>query len=184
MRVPDDLLTDLLTRTAGGDSVALRTLYDRTAPQLFSVLVRILHRTDLAEEALQEVFVSIWRNAARFNVQRGHPMAWMIGIARYRAIDVRRSAKLEAFGQDVSDVQETLVADTADLSTQAELASDAVKLAECMHQLSKQQDRCIRLAFLEGLSHEEVAVKLTSPLGSVKSWIRRGLLALKSCLTS
>lgn len=184
MRAPDDVLVDLLARSAGGDSVALRSLYEHAAPQLFPVLLRILHRTDLAEEALQEVFVSIWRNAAKFNVHRGHPMAWMIGIARYRAIDVRRQSRLESGAQELDDVADTLFADAPDLSTQAGLATDTQRVAECMRRLSERQHRCIQLAFLDGLSHEEISSKLASPLGTVKSWIRRGLQALKNCLMS
>jgi RNA polymerase sigma-70 factor, ECF subfamily len=182
MAVSDEALVDLLSRSAKGDSVALRTLYDHTAPQLFSVVRRILQKNDLAEEALQDVFVSIWRNAALFNTKRGRPMTWMIGIARYRAIDLRRKRKHDQANQEISEVQDTLAAETVELADQATLLSDTRKLAECMGRLSDQQDVCIRLAFLDGLSHDEIATKLTSPIGTVKSWIRRGLRVLKDCL--
>jgi RNA polymerase sigma-70 factor (ECF subfamily) len=184
MHASDDAIIELLSRCARGDSAALRTLYDLAAPQLFAVLLRILHRADLAEDALQEVFMSIWRNAVTFDVRRGHPMAWMITIARYRAIDVRRRRRFEQSEQDVADVQDKLVAETGDPSSLAALSADTQRLADCMGRLNESQDRCIRLAFIEGLSHEEVARKVSSPIGSVKSWIRRGLLALKDCLVS
>ena len=183
MAVADEILIDLLARSANGDSVALRTLYDHTAPQLFAVLLRILQRNDLAEDALQEVFVSIWRNAAVFSQQRGRPMGWMIGIARYRALDLRRKQRHDQTSQEISAVQDTLVAETVELSEQAILASDTHHLAECMGRLSTQQDVCIRLAFLDGLSHDEIATQLLSPIGTVKSWIRRGLRVLKDCLS-
>ena len=183
MDASDDPLIGLLSRSANGDSVALRTLYEQTAPQLFSVLLRILHRTDLAEEALQDVFVRIWRNASAYRTQRGRPMAWMISIARYRALDIRRSLKHEGFSQDMAEVEDRLVAENTDVLLQADLSADAQRLAECMRLLSPDQDRCIRLAFLDGLSHEEISQKLSSPMGTVKSWVRRGLHALKGCLT-
>jgi RNA polymerase sigma-70 factor (ECF subfamily) len=183
MDVSDDPLVGLLARSASGDSVALRTLYERTAPQLFSVLLRILHRTDLAEEALQDVFVNIWRNASSYRTQRGRPMAWMIGIARYRALDIRRSLKHEAKNEDVAEVQERLPAENADVLSQADLSADTQRLTECMRLLSPDQDRCIRLAFLDGLSHEEISRTIGSPMGTVKSWVRRGLQALKACLS-
>ena len=183
MDVSDDPLAGLLTRSANGDSVALRTLYEQTAPQLFAVLLRILHRNDLAEEALQDVFVNIWRKAAAYRVQRGRPMAWMISIARYRALDIRRSLKHEASSQDVAEVEDMLVAENTDVLLQADLSSNAQRLAECMKVLSSDQDRCIRLAFLDGLSHDEISRALSTPMGTVKSWVRRGLNALKACLS-
>jgi RNA polymerase sigma-70 factor, ECF subfamily len=184
MAVSDTSLVELISRSADGDSVALRTLYEQTSPQLFSVLLRILQRADLAEEALQEVFVSIWRRGAMFNAQRGRPMAWLIGIARNRAIDVRRQRRHEYSSQELTEDEDTLVTEHADLSEEAGLSLDAQRLSDCMQHLSTQQDQCIRLAFLNGLSHEEIAQRLTSPLGSVKSWIRRGLRALKDCLVA
>lgn len=186
MGAPDnrDSINALLGRCGNGDSAALRTLYDLVAPQLFSVLLRILHRADLAEDALQDVFLSIWRNATTFDARRGHPMAWMIGIARYRAIDIRRVHRFDGVQQELSEVEDRLVADSVELSAQADLAASSQKLADCMGQLSESQHHCIRLAFLDGLSHDEVAAKVASPIGTVKSWIRRGLLALRACLQS
>ena len=184
MTVSDDSLIDLLARSANGDSAALRTLYEQTAPQLFAVLRRIIQRSDLAQEALQDVFVSIWRNASVYSVQRGRPMSWMISIARYRALDIRRSSKHDAATRDLALVEETLVAPNADVVDQVNLATDAARLAECMKRLSPEQDKCVRLAFLDGLSHEEISGKLSSPMGTVKSWVRRGLRVLKDCLTA
>ncbi|MDY6947524.1 MAG: sigma-70 family RNA polymerase sigma factor [Pseudomonadota bacterium] len=183
MDLPDESLTSLLARSANGDSVALRTLYEQTSPHLFAVLLRILRRTDLAEEALQDVYVNIWRNAATYRTQRGRPMAWMTSIARYRALDIRRSLKREDLNQEVTEVEETLAAENTDVLSQADLSMNSQRLAECMKLLSADQDRCIRLAFVNGLSHEEISRKLSSPMGTVKSWVRRGLQALKACLS-
>jgi RNA polymerase sigma-70 factor, ECF subfamily len=184
MTASDESLIELLSRSARGDSVALRTLYEQTAPQLYAVLFRIIHRSDLAQEALQDVFISIWRNASAYSAHRGRPMSWLISIARYRAIDVRRSRKHDETARDLSEVEETVAAHDADVVEQANLAGDAERLSECMGHLSPEQDKCIRLAFLEGLSHEEISRKVSSPIGTVKSWVRRGLRVLKDCLAT
>jgi len=174
---------ELLQRCASGDSVALRTLYDDVAPQLLGVILRILHRRDLAEEALQEVFVSVWRNAANYRPGRGSPMAWLASIARNRALDVRRSLKSEPLASaPVTEFEETIAVEGNDPEQETGLAVDTQRLDNCMKQLSAEQGRAIRLAFINGLSYPEIAAHIQSPLGTVKSWVRRGLQALKSCL--
>lgn len=181
----DEARALLLQRCASGDSAALRTLYDGVAPQLFAVLLRILHRRDLAEEALQEVFMSVWRNASSYRPGRGSSMAWLSSIARYRALDIRRKLQGDRFSVEMTEmVEDTIAAPDTDLVDKADLSSGARRLEECMQTLSPQQAQAIRLAFLGGLTHEEVAVRIGSPVGTVKSWVRRGLQALKSCLGS
>ena len=173
----------LLQRCGTGDSAALRTLYDDVAPQLLAVILRILHRRDLAEEALQEVFLSIWRNAASYRPGRGSPMAWLASIARNRALDIRRSLTSEPLTDDsVAAFEETIAGDGNDPEQEAGLAMEGQRLDNCMRHLSPEQNRAIRLAFINGLSYPEIATHIQSPLGSVKSWVRRGLQALKSCL--
>lgn len=185
MDTSDETRALLLQRCASGDSAALRTLYDEVAPQLFSVLLRILHRTDLAEEALQEVFMSVWRNASSYRPSRGSPMAWLTSIARYRALDVRRALRKDQYSGDLMQfAEETVAAEDTDPLEKTSLTSAAQRLEECMKRLTPQQDRAIRLAFVGGLTHEEVASQLGSPIGTIKSWVRRGLQSLKSCLGS
>jgi len=185
MDITDEARSQLLQRCAAGDAAALRTLYDQVAPQLFSILLRILHRTDLAEEALQEVFMSVWRNASSYRPGRGSPMAWLTSIARYRALDVRRSLRPDQFSGDLMEIaQETVAAEDTDLVEKASLTADAQRLENCMEQLTPQHGRAIRLAFINGLTHEEIAVRIGSPIGTVKSWVRRGLQALRHCLGS
>jgi RNA polymerase sigma-70 factor (ECF subfamily) len=183
MEQEDQLQVELLQRCVSGDSVALRTLYDQVAPQLFALLLRILHRTELAEEALQEVFLSIWRNASTYRSQRGKPIAWMVSIARNRALDIRRSGKHHGAAQELTEATEqTLAAEGSDPVDHAAASLEAERLTQCMQRLSADQDRCIRLAFVSGLTHEEIARQLNSPIGTIKSWVRRGLQALKECL--
>lgn len=185
METIDEARSALLQRCASGDSAALRTLYDQSAPQLFSVLLRILHRRDLAEEALQEVFMSVWRKASSYRPARGSPMAWMTSIARYRALDIRRSLKSDQFSGDLMPIlEETVAAEDTDLVEKAGLSGDAQRLEECLQRLTPQQNQAIRLAFVGGFTHEEVAGRIGSPIGTIKSWVRRGLQALRSCLGS
>lgn len=173
----------LLQRCGNGDSAALRTLYDQVAPQLFAVILRILPRRDLAEEALQEAFLSIWRHAARYRPERGSPMAWLASIARNRALDLRRSLKSQPLSSEpVAAFEETIAAEGNNPEQETGLAVEAQRLENCMQQLTAEQNRVIRLAFINGLSYPEIAHHIQSPLGTVKSWIRRGLQALKSCL--
>jgi RNA polymerase sigma-70 factor (ECF subfamily) len=168
-------------RCARGESQALAELYTDAAPQLFAVLVRILVRRDLAEEALQEVFVSIWRNADRYRSEAAQPMTWMISIARYRAIDMKRRLRRE-LPLDAAGAMAEPVDTSADPLADAVRADERSALDVCMDELKADPRECVRLAYLKGLTHDEVAATVKSPLGTVKSWIRRGLKALKECL--
>jgi RNA polymerase sigma-70 factor (ECF subfamily) len=175
---PEIELAQLLQRCAAQDSVAFRTLYDKTSPILFARLLRMLRRRSVAEEALQDVYVRIWQRAAQFEAHRGRALAWMVTIARYCAIDLMRRERM------------TLVSDDSLEEIADESAADAAALEKpnnfdyCIGQLSEQTRACLTLAFVEGRSHDEIAQLTVNPLGSVKSWIRRGLLALKECLSS
>jgi RNA polymerase sigma-70 factor (ECF subfamily) len=176
----DEQLQGLLDRCARSDSGALQRLYELTAPILFASLTRILRRRALAEEALQDVFVSIWQRAGQFSAARGRPMAWMMSIARYRAIDLlrhERSAPLL-----VPELPETSAADTDTSDESAPWMPAAGLMERCLSLLSEPQRRCLELAFVGGSSHEDISRVVGSPLGTVKSWIRRGLRSLRQCL--
>jgi RNA polymerase sigma-70 factor (ECF subfamily) len=175
---PEIELAQLLQRCAAQDTVAFRTLYDKTSPILFARLLRMLRRRSVAEEVLQDVFVRIWQRAAQFEAHRGRALAWMVTIARYCAIDLMRRERM------------TLVSDDAIGEIADESADDAGAVEKpnnfdhCIGQLNDNTRKCLTLAFVEGRSHDEIARLTTNPLGSVKSWIRRGLLALKDCLST
>jgi len=174
---PTQELQELLDRCAGGDSAALQRLYELAAPTLFGCLTRILRRRALAEEALQDVFVSIWQRAGQFRATRGHPMAWMMSIARYRAIDLlrhERSAPLL-----VPELPERAEVDQEEASPWIPAAT---LMERCLAALTDRQRNCLELAFAGGRSHEDISRLTGSPLGSVKSWIRRGLQSLRQCL--
>jgi RNA polymerase sigma-70 factor (ECF subfamily) len=175
---PEIELAQLLQKCAAQDTAAFRVLYDKTSPILFARLLRMLRRRSVAEEVLQDVFVRIWQRAAQFEAHRGRALAWMVTIARYCAIDLMRRERM------------TLVSDDAIGEIADESADDAGGIEKpnnfdhCIGQLNDNTRKCLTLAFVEGRSHDEIARLTTNPLGSVKSWIRRGLLALKECLSA
>ena len=172
----------LLAACARQDRQAFQRLYESAAPQLLACLMRILRNRALAEDALQEVFVQVWNRAGRFDPDRGNGWAWLIAIARYRAIDQRRRERRDAVD---AGVEVEAIAGDADAATESDFslgdrASRA--LAHCLDALQPRQRECIVLAYQGGLTHTEVASRVEEPLGTVKSWIRRGLAALKRCL--
>lgn len=177
-------LTDLLHACAQGRQAAFQELYQQTSPQLFAVLVRILKRRDLAEEALQDALLSVWRNAGSYAADKGAPMTWMVSICRYRALDMLRREKREVsldmqredLDEDGISEQES-VTDTVSVSKAEERA-----LEDCMQRLNDGQQRSVKLAYVDGCTHEEIAARVGSPIGTVKSWVRRGLESLKRCL--
>src|SRR6267154_1920030 len=178
----DEQLQSLLDRCAAADASALERLYELASPFLFACLTRILRRRALAEEALQDVFVSIWQRAGQFHSSRGRPMAWMMSIARYRAIDLLRHERhVPAL---IPDLPERLAAQP---ETESEERSPAWLppsglLEHCLSLLTERQKHCLELAFVGGNSHEDISRLTGSPLGNVKSWIRRGLQSLRQCL--
>jgi RNA polymerase sigma-70 factor, ECF subfamily len=177
----DELLQRLLDRCAAADSDALRRLYALVSPSLFACITRILRRRALAEEALQDVFISIWQQAGQFSAMRGRPMAWMMSIARYRAIDLLRRARFAPTPMAQPSERDTdTESDSEGMSAACRPSAELMK--RCLALLSDQQSRCLELAYIDGNSHEDIARLIGSPLGTVKSWIRRALRSLRQCL--
>ena len=184
-------LSQLLARAGLGDRAAFATLYERTSAHLLGVVMRIQRDRTLAEDILQEVYVNVWRAAQSFDAAQSQPLTWLTSVARNRAIDSLRRAQsqpqLKTNVQTTNDDEETDVYDTVADDAPGPLdllsrASDARALASCMQGLSAQQRQSVALAFFDGLSHAEVADAMRQPLGTVKSWVRRALMSLKSCL--
>jgi RNA polymerase sigma-70 factor, ECF subfamily len=180
----DELLQGLLGRCAAADSNALQRLYELVSPILFACLTRILRRRALAEEVLQDVFISIWQQAGQFTAVRGRPMAWMMSIARYRAIDLLRRERFAPTFVAQPPEGRTIDAEPESECSSAAWLPSAELMQRCLALLSDQQTHCLELAFVEGNSHENIARLMGSPLGTVKSWIRRGLRSLRQCLES
>ena len=185
-------LAAALARVALGDRAAFATLYRACSAHLFGVILRINPDRAQAEDILQDVFVTLWRAASSFDAERSQPMTWLTSIARNRAIDSRRRHKtaLRTVSSSVAggehDEEVDLLAgvpsgDPGPLEL-LQQAAQARELARCVDKLSAEQQQCMALAYYQGLSHAEVARHLAQPLGTVKSWLRRALAALKDCL--
>nr|WP_256503568.1 sigma-70 family RNA polymerase sigma factor [Cupriavidus sp. WGtm5] len=175
----------LLQAVAVGERQALRALYDLTATKLFGLALRITGRRDWAEDVVQESFVSIWHHAGDYRPQLAAPMTWMTAIVRNRALDCLRRAAAARVPQTAEleqDLAEWLADDAAGPAELAEASQQARALNRCLQRLEQSQRQAIMLAYLQDLSHAELAERLRAPLGTVKSWIRRGLERLRSCM--
>lgn len=175
-----DMLSALMGRIAAGEREALRQLYQATSAKLFGVCLRILSDREESEDVLQDVYVTIWRRADRFDAGRASVMTWVSTIARNRAIDRLRARGPLAYAGPIEDLE---IADDADSAeTLLSAADDRTKLHGCLSELDDRTQQVIRTAFFEGVTYEALARNMDAPLGTVKSWIRRGLAKLKGCL--
>lgn len=183
-------LARLLALAAIGDRAAFARLYERSSAHLFAVVLRINPDRPQAEDVLQEVYVSVWRAAGTFDAAQSQPLTWLTSIARHRAIDSLRRQPSEPTAHQARSPDNDEDHDVYDSLASAEpgplellnQAAEARALAACMAQLTAPQRQSVALAFFDGLSHAEVAGRMGQPLGTVKSWVRRALQALKSCL--
>lgn len=170
---------ELIAAVQRGSRAALKRLYELESRRLYGIALRITRRPDVAADALQDAFIQVWQNAASFSPARGSVAAWLTGIVRFRALDAVRRLGREvlsddpALGEGASDT---------DLTAEMEAKLSRSALQRCLGTLDEKQRHCVVLAFVDGFSHAEIAQRLAAPLGSVKSWVRRGLLALRRCL--
>lgn len=168
-----------LAAIGGGDRTAFEHFYDATSAKLFGVIRRILNDRAQAEEALQDVYVRIWQAAGSFDATRGHPLAWAVSLARYRAIDiVRRNAARDAPAKDEDDRPE-IAAPIEGLDL-----GDRQALLACLETLPEEQRNCVVLAYVDGYSREELATRFNRPVGTIKSWLSRCLTMLRTCLSA
>lgn len=175
-------LRDWLAATARGDAGAFERLYRATSAKLFGVCVAILSSRSEAEEVLQEVFTAIWRKAAQYDATLASPLTWLGMLARNRAIDRLRASTHERTGAAPLELAEGIPDPAPSTLAEAVASDDRRRLEACMGELEPQRRTLIRTAFFEGATYDELARRSGSPLGSVKSWIRRGLAQLKACL--
>ncbi|RPH40641.1 MAG: sigma-70 family RNA polymerase sigma factor [Burkholderiales bacterium] len=175
----------LLIRTAAGDAQAFERLYRMSMPLLLGVVARIVGRRELAQEVVHDAYVRVWRSASSFDPLASHAVAWLVAIARNRALDVVGSAegsRVDPVGDDI----DTIVDGSYDWSASTEDALDRGRstrwLRVCLGELRASERQAIVLAYHHGMSHGDLAEHLERPLGTVKAWIRRGLESLRRCL--
>ena len=174
--------TQLLSRVAAGDRAAFATLYRQTAAKLYGVVARILPRSDLAGEVLQEAYVRIWQKAGDFDSTKGSPMAWMATIARNRALDEVRRAKPLA----LEDMQEGFepAAEEIDPLGSRDRSERLAALMRCLSQLDPEKRQIVLLAYYRGASREALSKRFERPVPTIKTWLHRSLAQLKDCLSS
>ena len=178
-------LAALLARVALADQRAFEELYRQTGAHLYAVAVRIVRDKAIAEEILQEAYVNVWHHAGGYDAAKSQPMTWLTSIVRNRALDSLRRREIDTVMVDERDDDSPAPEFPADGPTPVEMllaAADARSVRDCVDTLDGGTKQAIALAFFHGLSHGELAAHLREPLGTVKSWVRRGLEKLRRCL--
>jgi RNA polymerase sigma-70 factor (ECF subfamily) len=172
----------LVRRLLQRDVSAFEELYDRHSRIVFALVFRILQQASTSEEAVQDVFLQLWRNAAQYDESRGPFVPWLLTLARNRALDqLRLRSERQRRREDQTEELPPVVT-IPDFESSLDEQRRAKRVRELMNSLNPQQKRAIELAYFEGLSHSEIANTLKEPLGTVKSWIRNGLLRLREGL--
>ena len=175
-------LVRLLAAVADGDQAAFERLYAATRAKLYGVVLRILRRADLADEVMQEAYLKIWNSAGQFDPALASPITWMVTIARNRAIDLVRK-KRDVSVEEAPEVLE-LAAESVDPLTARERSEELRRLLDCLGRLDPDERRLMLLAYYNGLSREQLAAKLGRPVNTIKTWLRRSILAVRECLGS
>lgn len=172
-------IEDLISQTAIGNRDAFRQLYDRTSAKLLGVCLRILNDRAEAEDALQEVFVKVWHRASVFQASRARGITWLAAIARNHSIDRVRARRPAS--RDIDEVFE--VADDAPSpETAAISASENRRVEDCLEELGERHSQAVRNTYLAGWTYQECADKFGVPLNTMKTWLRRSLIALRECM--
>ncbi len=172
-------LVPLMQAVAAGDRNALADLYGRTSPKLYGICVRLLGSEPEAEDVLQDVYLTVWNKAGSFDREKASPITWLAVLARNKAIDrLRRQRAPTTTLDDAPDLAD----DSPSVLEVLEQDEDQRRLNGCLDELDEQQRASIRAAFLDGATYPQLAERENVPLGTMKSWIRRGLLRLRGCL--
>jgi len=174
-------LSDALRRAGHGEKSALESIYRGTSAKLFGICLRILKDRQEAEDVLQLVYVSVWRRAGSFDPSRASPITWLATLARNRSIDRLRSLK-RTRGFEPVDAAAEIADERPDALAGLEAGENRKRLAGCIGELEDKTADAIRSAFFGGLTYSDLADRADVPLGTMKSWIRRGLMKLKECL--
>ncbi|ESQ90304.1 hypothetical protein ABAC460_09115 [Asticcacaulis sp. AC460] len=170
----------LVESVAKGDKPALKSLYNLMSGRLFSVLLRMVRQRDVAEDLLQDVFVTVWRKAHQFDSRRGNAEVWLFSITRRKAIDRLRISRRETVGafEDVAGMERE-----TDIYVGIGNTENYISVRKCLKELRPDVHRALQLCYVFGLTHEELAEEMQVPVGTAKSWVRRGLAQLKESLS-
>lgn len=183
--ITDERLMAWLERIAQQDAQALRELYDATSHKLFGIAMRVVGNVEHAEDVLQEAFLTIWRVAGDYRAPLSPPMVWLGVIVRSRGLDFlrRRASERALAGQPMDDMlADTLAADQDTPLDTSEASEQAWALHECLRKIEPKQREVVTMAYFRDLSHSELAQQLKLPLGTVKTWMRRSLEQLRTCM--
>jgi RNA polymerase sigma factor (sigma-70 family) len=184
---PDEHLIALLDRIADRDEAALRELYDITSRKLYGLALRMVGRVDLAEDVLQECYLNVWRIASDYRASLSPPLGWMSVIVRSRALDMLRrlSSQMDGKTQSIDDEESQQIASSEVGLLDAAMAGEqAGALNNCLSKIEAKQRDVIVWAYFRDMSHSELASQFDLPIGTIKTWIRRGLAQLKLCMAS
>ncbi|MDH3695107.1 MAG: sigma-70 family RNA polymerase sigma factor [Gammaproteobacteria bacterium] len=174
----NEILLPLLSAAAQGDRGAFADLYENTSSILFALCLKMLKRRDWAEDVVQDAYVKVWHHANDYHAQKGSVLTWMISIARYRALDVLKRKE----HQLVVDMDDLDVGNDIGEESDGDDLLDTDHLQHCLEQLKDDSKQTIEFAFFYGFTHQELAARMDRSLGTIKSWIRRGLAQLRECL--
>ena len=169
----------LIARIVLRDRKAFLDVYDLTSAKLFGVCLRILKDRTLAEDALQDVYVKIWRNASSYRAGRNSPMTWLIAIARNHSIDIIRASP--PVSEDLEEAYDLSSADP-DPEANAVLSGEMRRIDECMNELDSEKADAVRAAYMEGYSYQELADRNSVPINTMRTWLRRSRISLRECL--
>src|SRR5438270_4335939 len=173
-------LVGLIKEVAKRDQAAFERLYGATRAKLYGVVLRILRRQDLAEEVIQETYIKVWNSAGQFNPGLSSPITWMVSIARNRAIDVVRKRGEVSIEEEPAAME--VAADGPDPLARQEMSEELKRLLECVGRLQPDRQKLVLLAYYNGWSREQLATQFTTPVNTVKTWLRRSILDIRQCL--
>jgi RNA polymerase sigma-70 factor, ECF subfamily len=179
MLTPSELVW-LMAAVAKGDQAAFERLYAATRSKLFGVALRILRRQDLAEEVIQETYVKIWGSAGQYNPSAASPITWMVAIARNRSIDLLRKRTEVSMEEEPEAMN--VASESEDPLAKRQMTEELKRLLGCVGTLEPDRQRLVLLAYYNGWSREQLAVKLDKPVNTIKTWLRRSLLEIRECL--
>ena len=183
--ISDENLIALIERIAQHDTAAMRALYDATSSKLYAVAMRVVSNTTHAEDVLQDAYLNIWRIAGDYKASLSPPMAWMGVVVRSRALDFlrKRTSEKSLAAADIDDtIGETLQGDSPDPMDASDASEQATALHQCLGKIDAQPRQVLTMAYFKDLSHSELAEQFKLPLGTVKTWIRRSLEQLRTCM--